>query len=129
MTWFSWSKTARRKRTVRPRNPFEPARFLPLVEELESRMVPSTVSTRTVTNTNDSGPGSLRDAILSSHAGDTIKFASSLSGKTIMLTSGELVIGHNLKLRGLGANNLAIDGGGKFRILTSAARRTFRSPT
>ncbi|MCZ0901261.1 DUF4347 domain-containing protein, partial [Microcoleus sp. HI-ES] len=39
-----------------------------------------TLATITVTNSNDSGPGSLRDAIASAAAGDTIQFASTLAG-------------------------------------------------
>jgi predicted outer membrane repeat protein len=41
-------------------------------------------ATITVTNTNDVGPGSLRQAILDANPGDTIVFASDLSGETIM---------------------------------------------
>ena len=43
-----------------------------------------------VTNTNDSGPGSLRDALAIANDGDTID-ATGVSG-TILLTSGELQI-------------------------------------
>lgn len=41
----------------------------------------------TVTNTNDSGPGSLRDAIATAPSGDTITFAAGLAGQTITLSS------------------------------------------
>jgi len=47
-------------------------------------------TTFTVTNTNDSGPGSLRQAILDANANpdeDFIDFGSSVSGKTITLAS------------------------------------------
>ncbi|MGA9333057.1 MAG: hypothetical protein WBV39_02150, partial [Rudaea sp.] len=47
-------------------------------------------NTSTVTNTNDSGAGSLRQAVIdaNSHAGaDTILFNSTLSGQTITLYS------------------------------------------
>ena len=44
-------------------------------------------STITVTTTNDSGPGSLRQALVDANDGDTITFA--VTG-TIGLTSGEL---------------------------------------
>src|SRR4028118_1654052 len=59
-----------------------------------------TLATITVTNNNDSGPGSLRNAIASAAAGDTIIFASSLASKTITLTSGELVIKKDLTIDG-----------------------------
>ena len=48
-------------------------------------------ATITVINTNDSGPGSLRQALAKAHNEDAINFDSSLKGQTITLTSGELV--------------------------------------
>src|SRR5437764_14980224 len=62
-------------------------------------------ATRTVTNLNDSGPGSLRDAIAASGSGDTINFA--VTG-TIVLTSASLIVNHNLTIQGSGANSLTI---------------------
>jgi hypothetical protein len=47
----------------------------------------------TVTNTNDSGPGSLRQALADANGGDTIEF--SITG-TIGLTSGELVVDNSV---------------------------------
>ena len=69
----------------------------------------------TVTNTSDSGPGSLRDAIqqAENRAGpDEIEFDRGLSGQTIFVTSGPLQIRSDLNIRGLGADLLAIDGSG-----------------
>ena len=63
-----------------------------------------------VTNTNDSGAGSLRAAILAAAAGDTIQFDSSLAGKTIKLTSGALEISKPLTIQGSGAGQLTVDG-------------------
>jgi hypothetical protein len=64
-------------------------------------------ATITVTNGNDSGPGSLRRAILlDSSPGDTINFAPSVTA--VNLTSGELVINKNLTISGPGANRLAV---------------------
>ncbi len=87
--------------------------LLPRCEHLEDRTIPSALM---VTNTDDSGAGSLRQAILSSHNGDTIRFASDMSGQTITLTSGELSIDHNLNIVGPGENKLTIDGNGQSRI-------------
>jgi hypothetical protein len=64
-------------------------------------------ATITVTNTNDSGPGSLRQALTIANDGDTITF--SVTG-TITLTSGGLLIAKNLTISGLGSNQLSIDG-------------------
>jgi hypothetical protein len=67
-----------------------------------------------VTNTNDSGPGSLRVALEVAQDGDTID-ATGVSG-TILLTSGELRITHNVTINGPGANHLAVDGNGQSRV-------------
>lgn len=72
----------------------------------------------TVMNTNDSGTGSLRAAIGLARSGDTIRFASSLQGQTITLTSGELSIpvNKNLTIDGSGATGLTISGNNASRI-------------
>jgi hypothetical protein len=49
-----------------------------------------------VTNTNDSGAGSFRDAINCAVAGDTVKFSSALNGMTIYINSGRIVINKNI---------------------------------
>jgi hypothetical protein len=60
-----------------------------------------------VTNTNDSGPGSLRQALVDASDGDLINFA--VTG-TIVLTSGGLVIDKNVTISGPGPDRLSIDG-------------------
>jgi hypothetical protein len=87
--------------------------FVPRLEGLEDRTVPSTL---TVTTNADSGPGSLRAVIASASAGDTIVFSSILTGQTIALTTGELDITKNLTISGLGAEKLTIDGGSSGRV-------------
>src|SRR5262245_18831488 len=71
-------------------------RCVPRLELLEDRLAPATLL---VTNTNDSGTGSLRDAITASVShtkdglgdigtgNDTIQFSSTIDGGTIKLTS------------------------------------------
>ena len=59
-----------------------------------------------VCNGNDSGAGSLRQAILDASSGDTITFAPSVT--TVTLTSNELVIDKNLTITGPGANRLTV---------------------
>ena len=66
-------------------------------------------ATYSVTNANDSGPNSLRQAILDAAAGDTISFASGVTG-TITLTSAQLTINKNLTINGPGAAHLTISG-------------------
>src|SRR6267378_7910585 len=62
----------------------------------------------TVTNTNDSGPGSLRQALADANDGDTINFDVSLKGQTIALTSDELVIDKSITITGPGSDQLAV---------------------
>ena len=73
-----------------------------------------------VTNTDDSGPGSLRDALAVANDGDTID-ATGVSG-TILLTSGELQINDNVTINGPGAGNLAVDGNATFRVFDNFVR-------
>jgi len=68
---------------------------------------PAYAATLVVTNTNDSGTGSLRQAIATASAGDTIIFDASLSGHTISLAS-------TLTL----SNSITIDGGGQSIIVS-----------
>jgi hypothetical protein len=67
-------------------------------------------NTITVTNTNDSGPGSLRQAIADATDGDIIDFA--VTG-TIGLISGELLVAKNITISGPGAENLEVNGNAK----------------
>src|SRR5712672_3856039 len=68
----------------------------------------------TVTNTNDSGPGSLRQALAVARDGEIID-ATGVSG-TILLTSGELQITRAVTINGPGAGSLDVDGNGTFRV-------------
>ena len=75
---------------------------------------PSSCAT-VVTNTNDSGPGSLRCAIASAFTGDTITFAPNV-GPQINLTSGELLIQKDLTIQGPGAKVLTVSGSSLSRV-------------
>ncbi|MBI3210649.1 MAG: hypothetical protein HYZ37_17320 [Candidatus Solibacter usitatus] len=70
-------------------------------------------ATITVINTNDSGIGSLRDAIANASPGDTITFG--VTG-TITLTN-RLYINKNMTISGPGASSLAISGNRQTRVL------------
>lgn len=85
-------------------------------------------ATFTVSNTNDTGAGSLRQAVTDSNTAagsDTIVFDSSFStARTITLTSGISVFpatGESLTINGPGANLLTISGGGTTRLFFRAA--------
>jgi hypothetical protein len=87
--------------------------FTPQVHSLEQRAL---LSTLTVMNNADSGPGSLRDTIAAASDGDTINFSSSLAGKTTTLTSGEIAFDIGLTIQGLGASKLAVSGNNASRV-------------
>jgi hypothetical protein len=107
-----------RRRTPSPAPRKRPT-FRPRLEALEGRFVPST--TWIVNTTADSGPGSLRQAILNAApGGDTIDFAPSSSPQTINLSSGELLINKSLTINGPGASQLSINGGGLSRVFEVA---------
>src|SRR5262245_49773976 len=74
------------------------------------------LSTFTVSNALDSGAGSLRQAIVDARDGDTINFDASLSGRAIVLTSGELDIDEDLDIVGLGSDQMAVAGDGDGRV-------------
>ncbi len=80
-------------------------------------------TTITVINTNDSGPGSLRQALVDANPGDTITFA--VTG-TIGLTSAELVIDKTITVSGPGPDMLAVSrtSNTPFRIFHVTASRT-----
>jgi len=67
-------------------------------------------ATQTVTNCNDSGPGSLRQAVLGAASGDTVSFALSPSCSTITLTSGAIDVATDITIDGPGATILAVSG-------------------
>ncbi len=78
----------------------------------------TTPITLTVTNTNDAGPGSLRDAVSQANAnpGSTIRFSLPSYPATLTLTSGELAIDSDVTIVGPGADKLSIDGNDDYRI-------------
>src|SRR6266487_1300647 len=67
-----------------------------------------------VTNTNDNGPGSLRQALVDANDGDTID-ATGISG-IITLTTGELRVDKSVTINGAGADVLAVDGNAAGRV-------------
>ncbi len=101
------------------------SRRQPTLEALERRIV---LSTLTVLNNADSGPGSLRAEIAATTSGDTIAFSPTLKGRTINLTSGELVVSKSLSINGGAAANVTVSGGNVSRVfdISGDANVTFR---
>ncbi len=73
------------------------------------------VTNPVVTNTNDSGAGSLREAIATACPGSTITFGLP-ANLTITLTSGELALNKNLTIQGPGARLLTVSGNNASRV-------------
>jgi hypothetical protein len=76
--------------------------------------IPADANIIAVTNTNDSGSGSLRQALAGANDGDTID-ATGVSG-AISLISGELLVNKSVTINGAGADVLAVDGNAAGRV-------------
>ena len=71
-----------------------------------------------VANTNDNGPGSLRQAIIDAEDRNMITFAENLSGETITLTGGQFLIDKDLTISAVSLPaGLTIDAAGQSRIM------------
>ncbi len=71
----------------------------------------------TVQNSNNSGAGSLRQAIADVAPGGTVLLDPSLAGETLNLTSGPVTIGKSLTIDGSAAPGFSINGGDAGRVL------------
>jgi predicted outer membrane repeat protein len=77
---------------------------------------PAQAATWIVTNTNNSGTGSLRQAVLNASSGDIITFSPAVAGHTITLTP-EITLDKDLTIDGSGLDHqVAIIGGGSVRV-------------
>lgn len=79
-----------------------------------------------VTDSGDSGTGTLRQAVIDAVDGDTIQFSPS-SFPTITLTGGQITIDKSLMIEGPGANLLTVmrdSGAGPFRIFQVNSGKT-----
>src|SRR5262245_16350661 len=84
--------------------------------------VPALATNIVVTNTSDSGPGSLRQALANANDGDTID-ATGVAG-AIILTSGELLVDKSVTINGAGADALAVDGNAVSHVFFIASGET-----
>ncbi|KAB7745655.1 family 16 glycosylhydrolase [Nostocoides sp. F2B08] len=75
----------------------------------------------TVTTLEDSGEGSLRQALTEVADGGTISFDPSLAGETLTLTSGQLEIAGSVTIDGPDSGPVTISGGDASRVVQVAA--------
>jgi len=85
-----------------------------LLDQVRLELIPPSTEI-TVMNLNDSGSGSLRQALEDIAIGGTITFEPALAGATIALTSGPLVPGSSVTIDAADAPGISLDGGGLYR--------------
>ena len=88
------------------------------------RLKGTAVALYIVTNANDTGAGSLRQALIDASDGDTIRFDPSLNGQTITLTSGQLAVNKNVTISGPGAGQLSVSGNAASRVFYISPGKT-----
>lgn len=112
--WHSATTRFQPGRRVRKRRK-SPTSTPALFEALENRAL---LTAFTVTNLNDSGSGSLRDAVASANAhpgADVIRFQANLHGK-IVLTTGQMEITGELAIDGPRMSRVTISGNNASRV-------------
>ena len=85
---------------------------------LTQKATTASPTTVTVTNTNDTGAGSLRAALAAAQDGDTIVFAPDIAGGTITLDS-TLTVAAGVTIDGLG-RNITVSGNGAVTVFDVA---------
>ena len=83
-------------------------------------------ATITVTNSDDSGPGSLRRAAANVTDGDTILFAASTNGVPIVLDEAFIAFEDDVTVIGNGMSETIIDGDGTSRIFSIRGNATVK---
>jgi hypothetical protein len=78
------------------------------------------VGTSTILNSNDNGPGSLRDLVSGSCRNDTLVFDASTNGHPIVLSSGQINLHKDIVITGIDSASTIIDGGDLGRIFNIA---------
>jgi len=100
------------------------ARVVGAASDIGAYEVQSTGATTNVANCDDSGAGSLRNAMNHAQSGDTIDLGQ-LACSTITLTSGALQAPQgNLTLQGPGADQLILDGNNADRVINHSSTGT-----
>ena len=88
----------------------------PLEPRLDTRPHALLAPEVVVTNTDDAGPGSLRQTIADAADGSVVHFAAAIAGQTIVLTTGQIVIDKGLTIEGPVPAGMTISGGFGSRV-------------
>jgi hypothetical protein len=94
-----------------------------MLDQVRLELIPPPTSI-VVTNLNDSGAGSLREALDLIATDGLITFDPVLTDGTIVLTSGQLVIDRSVRIDGSGASGLTVSGGNTSRVFQVSAGKT-----
>ena len=78
------------------------------------------VGTSIILNSNDNGPGSLRELVSGSCRNDTLVFDASTNGHPIVLSSGQITLHKDIVITGIDSASTIIDGGDLGRIFNIA---------
>ncbi|HTK53199.1 MAG TPA: choice-of-anchor Q domain-containing protein [Gemmatimonadaceae bacterium] len=88
----------------------------PLEPRLDSRPHTLLAPELVVTNTDDDGPGSLRQTIADAADGSVIHFDAAIAGQTIVFTTGQIRIDKSLTIEGPVPAGMTISGGFSSRL-------------
>ena len=90
----------------------------PVVPHVGGAAHPDFTAAILVTNTNDDGPGSLRQTIADAPDGAVIQFAPEIAGQTIVLTSDGIFIQKSLTVEGPIPQGITVSGGLKHFVFS-----------
>jgi hypothetical protein len=97
--------------------------YLASTSNTVSQTIINCTTPATVTNLNDAGAGSLRDALTQVCDGGTINFQAGLTG-TITLTTGKLLVNKNVTITGPGASVITVSGNNVTRVFEVVPAKT-----
>jgi hypothetical protein len=99
----------------------------PLAPRIGGAAHPDLALALVVTNTNDAGPGSLRQTIADAPDGTVIQFAPAIAGQTIVVTTEVLSVNKPLTIEGPTPQGITVSGGLKHSVFSTGTEVTIRN--